>query len=1010
MRYNNYHKHDHYSNIRTPDVIVKPEDYINRTLELGHTTYFTTNHGCSGNIFEAYDLCKKNNLKCIYGMEMYYVPDRFEKNRSNYHIVVIGLTKNAYYEINRISSLANTEGFYYQPRIDLELLLTLPPNEIIVTTACIKNYINETGNEDLLVVLKNYFGNNFYLEVQTHNHPIQIEWNKKALELSKKYDIEIIHANDSHYIYPEQANDREDLLKGKNINYGDEDAFILDYPNSDIIVERYKKQGVLNEEQAKKALNNTLVFDKAEDLEFNNEYKIPNIYPNEDTNKKFVELINQKWKMETSNVNHNKITEYEKGIGFETNIVLETNMQNYFLINEKIIDLAVNKYGGILSRSGRGSSVSFVLNKLLGFTEIDRFEAEVPLFPTRFMSKSRILETHSCPDIDFNTANPEPFIKAGKEVLGKDGIYYMVAYGTMKESAAFRNLCRAKGLDINDYNDVAKNLEEYKNDQKWKDLIEESKKFIGVIDNISPSPCSFLLLDKPISKEIGLIKVGDEICCCIDGYTADINGYLKNDFLTAAVWKIISNTFKLINKPIPSVKELKTLLDDKVWNLYERGYTASLNQVNSDWATKLVMQYKPKSVEELTAFVAAIRPGFASLLDNFIQRKPYSTGVLELDELLRSSFHYMLYQENTMEYLTWLGIEEDETYGIIKKIAKKKFEEKELEKLKKTLRANWIKKFETDKDFEKTWQVVEDSARYSFNSAHALCVAWDSLYGAYLKANFPLEYFTIILNHYVDNIEETNKIVSELPYFNIKLNDIKFRYSRANYTMDKKTNSIYKGLAAIKYLNEKVAEEIYGLRNNQYNTFTDLLVDIKEKTSANIRQLDILTKLNYFSEFGGNKKLVSILEKFNKRYKTTHKEKTKMNRITEIKDYELFLEDESFSMIEQFKLEQEYLGYIKTYTGKEKDKKQVYVLKINKKNSIRVELYNISTGRTGVMKVQIRNFNKKPFNEGDVIYIKKHERKPKYIFKGYGIDGKPIFEPSNREVEFWISEYALESL
>lgn len=1009
MRYNNYHKHDHYSNIRTPDVIVKPEDYINRTLELGHTTYFTTNHGCSGNVFEAYDLCKKNNLKCIYGMEMYYVPDRFEKNRSNYHIVVIGLTKNAYYEINRISSLANTEGFYYQPRIDLELLLTLPPNEIIVTTACIKNYINETGNEDLLVVLKNYFGNNFYLEVQTHNHPIQIEWNKKVLELSKKYDIEIIHANDSHYIYPEQANDREDLLKGKNINYGDEDAFILDYPNSDIIVERYKKQGVLNEEQVKKALNNTLVFDKAEDLEFNNEYKIPNIYPNEDTNKKFVELINQKWKMETSNVNHNKITEYEKGIEFETNIVLETNMQNYFLINEKIIDLAVNKYGGILSRSGRGSSVSFVLNKLLGFTEIDRFEAEVPLFPTRFMSKSRILETHSCPDIDFNTANPEPFIKAGKEVLGKDGIYYMVAYGTMKESAAFRNLCRAKGLDINDYNDVAKNLEEYKNDQKWKDLIEESKKFIGVIDNISPSPCSFLLLDKPISKEIGLIKVGDEICCCIDGYTADINGYLKNDFLTAAVWKIISNTFKLINKPIPSVKELKTLLDDKVWNLYEKGYTASLNQVNSDWATKLVMQYKPKSVEELTAFVAAIRPGFASLLDNFIQRKPYSTGVPELDELLKSSFHYMLYQENTMEYLTWLGIEEDETYGIIKKIAKKKFEEKELEKLKKTLRANWIKKFETDKNFEKTWQVVEDSARYSFNSAHALCVAWDSLYGAYLKANFPLEYFTIILNHYVDNIEETNKIVSELPYFNIKLNDIKFRYSRANYTMDKKTNSIYKGLAAIKYLNEKVAEEIYGLRNNQYNTFTDLLVDIKEKTSANIRQLDILTKLNYFSEFWGNKKLISILEKFNKRYKTTHKEKTKMNRITEIKDYELFLEDESFSMIEQFKLEQEYLGYIKTYTGKEKDKKQVYVLKINKKNSIRVELYNISTGRTGVMKVQIRNFNKKPFNEGDIIYIKKYERKPKYIFKGNDIDGKPIYEPSSNGVDFWITEYSIEN-
>jgi len=110
MRYNNYHRHDHYSNIRTPDVIVKPQDYINRIIELGHTTYFTTNHGCSGNIFEAYDLCKKQNIKCIYGMEMYYTDDRHIKDTTSktYHLVVIGLTKNAYLHINRISSLENT--------------------------------------------------------------------------------------------------------------------------------------------------------------------------------------------------------------------------------------------------------------------------------------------------------------------------------------------------------------------------------------------------------------------------------------------------------------------------------------------------------------------------------------------------------------------------------------------------------------------------------------------------------------------------------------------------------------------------------------------------------------------------------------------------------------------------------------------------------------------------------------------------------------------------------------
>ncbi len=136
----------------------------------------------------------------------------------------------------------------------------------------------------------------------------------------------------------------------------------------------------------------------------------------------------------------------------------------------------LKKKGGVLTRTGRGSAPSFYLNKLLGFTEIDRLDSPITLYPTRFMSMSRILETKSLPDIDFNCANPEIFAEACKEVLGEDNVYFMTAFGTMKISAAFRNICRSEGLKMSEYNEIAKNLEEYENDKKWGKLIAKAKK------------------------------------------------------------------------------------------------------------------------------------------------------------------------------------------------------------------------------------------------------------------------------------------------------------------------------------------------------------------------------------------------------------------------------------------------------------------------------------------------------------------------------------------------------
>lgn len=1134
MRYNNYHKHDHESNIETPDVIVKPKDYMKRAVELGHTTYFTTNHGGSGNVFEAYDLCKKYNLKCIFGAEAYYVDDisykrhkdlefinklykatvmqvlkemninfkfnineylrlndidskeyktnldnlskilKLTKNirekieekynerldiikkydNKNYHIVIIGLTKNAYKKINKILSLANTEGYYRHPRVDLNMLLSLPKEEVVITTACVAgrlfvdNYI-----EKFLLPLKNHFGNNFMLEVQNHNEDIQIKWNKKVLELSKKYNIPIIHGCDSHYILPEDSKKRDKYIRGKGIYYQDEANFILDYPDSDTVFERYKQQGVLNEEQIKESLENTLIFDKAEDLNFDKKVKMPTIYPNltvEERYKKLTSIIKDKLKIKLKEVPTSKYMEYVDAVKFELNIIKETNIEevrtaDYFLINERIIDKGVNEYGGILTKTGRGSAVSFLVNHLLGFTAIDRLESEVPLYPTRFMSAERILLSRSMPDIDFNTADPEPFIRASKDVLGEDGCYYMLAYGTLKMSGAFRLLCRAYNIPMEEYNEFGKLVSEVekikdknkketeyncllKND-KFGAILKESEDYVGVIDSVSPSPCSFLLLDKPISEEIGLRKINDVICCNIDGYTADIWKFLKNDILTVTVWKIISNVYKELNKKIPSIKELRKKLDSKVWKLYEDGITKTLNQADSEFATPLVMKYSPKTPAELTAWVAAIRPAFASLLKGFLNRIDYSTGTPELDNLLKTSFCYMLYQENIMSYLNWLGIPEDQTYDIIKKISKKKFKEDELESLKKVLQKGWIRIVGNDENFESTWQVMHDAAKYAFNSSHAYSVAWDSLYCAELKAHYPLIYYTIVFNIYQDNIAKIAELTNELKYFGIIQKPIKFRYSQAEYSYNKEQNTIFKGISSIKHLNSKVATELYELKENKYNDFIDLLIDIKEKTSLNSRQLKILTGLNFFKEFGKNKKLLNIIdifekignrkeinqkqikdlninEKVLKKYsgKTTEKLYKELDMKGYIKEITKDIEDKPLSIKEQVKFEMDYLEYCNYVNEKAGDDFYIVIgfKTFKDKTKPYLVLRQINSGEEIKTKIkQGKIFVENPFNLYDVLKVKewKTQKKTK------NIDGKWVKTDEDEQILFSYDVY-----
>jgi len=443
----------------------------------------------------------------------------------------------------------------------------------------------------------------------------------------------------------------------------------------------------------------------------------------------------------------------------------------------------------------------------------------------------------------------------------------MYAPGTMQLAEAFRNVCRSKGMEYDSFNEVAKDLENHLEDPDWIDIIKEANKYVGTIVSGSVHPCAHLLSSENILYEYGVTRLGENVCVLITSSEADEYKVLKNDYLIVKVWKLIAETFDLVGIPIISARELlESIKDDKrIWDLFKYGITCTLNQVDSDNGTQQAKKYGIHSFIEGAYIAAAIRPSFDSWRDKFLTHSVYSTGSKQLDEVLSSTNGYILYQENLMQYFEWLGVTPAESIGLIKKISKKKIKPEDFNKLEERIKKKWIENTGSEDMFQETWNMIQSCMAYGFCSAHAAATSLDMCYGAYLKVNYPLEYYTVCLNNYADDITRTNKLIKELDYFNIKLKGIKFRHSKAEYSLDKKHKIIYKGLTSIKYMNDKVANELYDLRDKQYDSFINLLVDIGQ-TSCDSRQLSILIDLGFFDEFGHPNQLNKQVEIFNKFY------------------------------------------------------------------------------------------------------------------------------------------------
>lgn len=737
----NYHKHTSFSNVSTPDSPVIISDYVKREQELGAKCLFSGEHGNQGNFAETYFLAKKNNLKYVHSTEAYWVKNRHEKDRNNCHICIIALNDNARKELNYILSIANEDGYYAKPRLDLELILSLNSDDFIVTSACLQGWKYDDADE-IWLQIANHFGDNFFLEVQNHNTEKQKELNQHILSLAKQYDLQIICGLDSHYISEENDDERRnEYLKYKKMNYPEEDGWYLDYPDGQTIYQRFKEQDVLSDEEILYSMMNTQVFNvKCEEIVIDTTFKIPILYKDKTFDERVQILkdhLNKAYKKEKL-----KSKEKIEGIKWETEQIVDSKVMDYFLTNEAIIHDAINNEGGILTTTSRGSSASFIINKLLGFTTLDRFNSEIPIYPERFLTKERVL-AGQMPDVDLNVSSQEPFVKAAKKIVGEHGCYPLMAVEKMSEKSAWQLYASVSGVtptianqvskSLDSYNETIKHLEteEEKQDVKVEDYIpkeyisiyNKSKEYQSIIVNLKVHPCGFLLFDGDLRREFGLISAISQttkkrtLCVAVEGKYLDDLGYVKNDFLIVDSVGVANECFQSIGQKVPTTEELKNLIskDDKTWKIYEYGITQCVNQVEQEKTKQKIVKYKPQTVSELAAFIAGIRPGFSSLLPIFLDRQYYSTGENKIDDVLKDSYHYMIYQESIMKVLSFLKMPMASTYDVVKSISKKKLKGEKKENLKNELKQSWMNIFGNTKNFEKIWQVINDAASYSFN-------------------------------------------------------------------------------------------------------------------------------------------------------------------------------------------------------------------------------------------------------------------------------------------------------
>ena len=1037
---NNYtvlHCHTDLSSATTNiDSVTKYEDYIKYASELGMKAIAITEHGNILSWLKKKETCEKYGLKYIHGIEAYLTETIEEKIRDNYHCCLYAKNWEGVKELNKlISSSFNRKDnhFYYTPRILINDLFKTTDN-IIVTSACLGGVFNK-GNEKVKEEFLKFFIQNkhrCFLEIQHHNVEDQIKYNKYLYELSLKYNLELVANTDTHCLNEKHVKGRNILQKAKNIYFDNEEGWDLTFKTYDELIESYKKQNSLPMDIVLKAIDNTnKISDMIEVFEIDRSYKYPKLYKDGETALK--QKINEGIIRLGIDKYENYQSEYIPRIYEELETYKHNKAIDFLLLDENIKTWA--KDNDMHCGYSRGSCSGSIICYLIGITEVDSIKYNLNF--ERFMNKERV----SLADIDTDWS-PTDRDKIKGYIYSKDGLYCadIITFNTVALKGSIRDVGRALEYSLDLVNEICKNIdekEEYYRD-KYKELFEYVDIVNGTIVSVGTHPCGICCSPIPLDENMGLLSLStcENPVTMLNMKEIDSLNYVKLDVLGLDNIQLINETCKLANIKRLTPQNVDDT-DEDVWLSIREDTTGIfqwegtgehyIRDLFSDNTIKKIKEKNPnfKFIDLMSVGNGAIRPAGSSYRDELANGIFKDNGHEALNDLLSSTLGYLVYQEQIIAFLNqFCGYTMGEADIVRRGFAKKTGTEQHIPRIKngfiKTMKEKYNVNEEKSEVLVKDFlQVIEDASSYLFSLNHSLPYSYIGYICGYLRYYHLIEFTTTMLNINSSNEEKTTKIINYALSKGIKIKQPKFRYSKAEYFMDKENNTIYKGIASIKFLNSNVADQLYSLKDNKYKNFMDLLIDLKD-ININSKQLEILVRLDFFSEFGKRKYLLDIIEIFNKIYskKTFRKDKLPckeeiIRKFATSESEKMFknidtlglcrylistIDNDDLPIDEIIKAEVEYYGS-PTYINKDLEDNTLIILSVDTKYTPKLRAYSPISGNTETVKIAKKDFKKQPLEVGSVILVFNIYEKHK---KTKDKDGKWI---ELEDVEFWIDDY-----
>ena len=986
--YTVYHIHSDLSNgVTNVDSVTKYGEYVDYAQSLGMKALGFSEHG---SVFEWYHKkCKIEScgMKYIHGEEFYLTESLDEKVRDNFHCILMAKNYDGFLELNKLSSVAfnrNDNHFYYTPRISFNELFATSDN-IIVTSACLGGVFWKANGKPAFDKMLQFFIQNkgrCFLEVQHHDVEDQKEYNEQLLELSRKHDLRIIAGTDTHCLNKTHESGRMMLQRGKNVRFDNEENWDLKFKTYREICDAYISQGVLTQEEYLEAINNTnVVADMVEAFEVNTDIKYPKIYEN--PYETFKQKIYKKAENHPYLYKNHSHEEVEKVLEQELDVYNKTKSTEFMLLQDYLRDW--EKSNGIYCGYGRGSVSGSLAAYTLGITEMDSIRFDLNFF--RFLNPARV--TNADIDSDYKGEDRDKvkeFLLKDKMGLPKLHSSEIITFNTIALKGAIRDICRAFNVDLKIVGEICDNCDDGDTLQKYRKKYKEIFEYVdivnGTIVSIGSHPSGVLITDLDIDGVVGCcsLSTSDYPVSMLNMKELDEQMFVKLDILGLDNVGVINDTCKLVgidrltpdNTPLDDEEVWKDIRNDTtlIFQWESNSAHAYLKQFMSDETIKKVKHKIPNfsMIKWMSFGNGLIRPACASFRKDVAMGEFYDNGLKELNEFLAPEAGHVAMQETIMQFLVkFCGYSNAESDIVRRGIAKKKGTDKLIPEIEKrfveyTSENYGISKEKCAEVIKPFVQVILDASDYAFSWNHSDSYSCIGYICGYLRHYYPKEFVVSALNIFSDNEEKTASITEFAQRRKIKVNNIKFMHSKDRYFLDKDSGEIYKGIGSVKFLNNAVANELFELGKNTYLTFSDLVLDIKKNTSCNTRQLDILIKLDFFSEFGESQKLLMIVgiidmfkngeaKRFNideledgyiknaiEKFSATVNKQGKPLKQCNILDCGAIIKEceekiramkvDEFTYSQKASFQQEYLGYISIVSGKEEDRAKLYVKSI----------------------------------------------------------------------------------